>query len=305
MAINFFGWHTVQTPFFTMSYFPESVRSRDILFLNFSVRQLFRNFVSMVDACILQRPDPLYNALPEFGPMYHISIPFMLLGIVDYTRRLFREKGIILKTKMLALWLFSLTGIWVGLVTFEVNVNRINIIFFPLIFLCSHGIVAAVKKIRSLKYVAAPAYILCFLLFMNVYFTSFAENVQVYFNVNFMEAVTKADGMGEYDKLYITANADWQSNWRMTEILTQYACQIDAAYYQEKTLITGGRKLLPYSQRYHFVDVNHIQDVDLEGLYVMHESDLEKLPFPYEIIAIEGRYVLLRALSAAAASGDV
>ena len=305
MAINFFGWHTVQTPFFTMSYFPESVRSRDILFLNFSVRQLIRNFMSMVDTCILQRQGPLYNALPDFGPMYYISIPFMLLGITDYIRRLTREKDIILKTKMHALWLFFLTGIWVGLVTFEVNVNRINIMFFPLIFLCSQGIMAAVQRIRSLKCVTAAAYILCFLLFMNAYFTSFAEKIQVYFNVNFIEVITKADRMEEYDRLYITANADWQSNWRMTEILTQYACRIDAAYYQEKTLITGGRKLLPYSQRYHFVDVNHIQDADLEGLYVMHESDLEKLPFPYEIIAIEGRYVLLRPLSSVVTSRDV
>lgn len=54
-----------------------------------------------------------------------------------------------------------------------------------------------------------------------------------------------------------------------------------------------------------FVDVNRIQVVDLEGLYVMHESDLEKLSFSYEVIAIEGRYVLLRALPSAVTFGDV
>lgn len=296
MAINFFGWHTVETPFFTMSYFPESIRSNDILFLDFSVRQLGRNFASMIKTCFLQFPDHLFNALPEFGPMYHISIPFMLLGIVDYAKRLCQEKDIVIKTRQLALWGFFVTGIWVGLVTYEVNVNRINIIFFPLIFLCSHGIVATVQRFRGLKYVTAAAYILCFVLFLNVYFTSFAEEIQVYFNTNFLEAIVEADRMDEFDKLYITANAEWQSNWQMTEILTHYACQIDAAYYQEKTLVTGDRELLPYSQRYHFVDVNYIQDADPEGLYVMHESDLEKLPFSYEVIAAEGRYVFLLPL---------
>lgn len=296
MAINFFGWHTVETPFFTMSYFPESIRSNDILFLNFSVRQLGRNFVSMVETCFLQRPDHLYNALPEFGPMYFISIPFMLLGIADYTRELFREKDIAQKTRRLTLWGFLATGIWVGLVTYEVNVNRINIIFFPLIFLCGHGIALAVRKFQKLKYVTAAAYGVCFVLFLNVYFTSFAEDIQVYFNVNFLDAIAKADRMEEYDKLYITANADWQSNWQMTEILTQYACQIDAAYYREKTHVTGGRELLPYSQRYHFVNVNYLRDVDLEGLYVLHSSELDKLPFPYEVVATEGRYVFLKGI---------
>lgn len=293
MAINFFGWPTVETPLFTMSYFPESVRSKDILFLNFSVSQLRQNFVSMVTTCFLQRPDHLYNALPEFGPMYHISIPFMVLGIVDYTGKLFRERNVVQKTRMLALWGFFMTGIWAGLVTYKVNINRINIIFFPLIILCGHGIVLAVQKFRSLKYVTIAVYGLCFILFLNVYFTSFARDIQVYFNVNFLEAIAKADQMEEYDKLYITANADWQSNWQMTEILTQYACKIDAAYYQERTTVTGGRELLPYSERYHFVDVNYIQEVDPEGLYVMHETDLEKLPFPYRIIWTEGHYLFL------------
>lgn len=32
---------------------------------------------------------------------------------------------------MLALWGFLITGIWVGLITYEVNINRVNIIFYP------------------------------------------------------------------------------------------------------------------------------------------------------------------------------
>lgn len=295
MAINFFGWSTVETPFFTMSRFPESIRSNDILFLNFSVRQLINNFAAMVKTCFLQTPDHLFNALPEFGPMYHISIPFMLWGIADYTVSLFREKDIAVKTRRLALWGFLIMGVWAGLMTYEVNVNRLNIIFFPLIFLCGHGIVLAVRKFRALKVVTAAAYGVCFLLFLNVYFTSFARDIQVYFNVNFLEAIREADRMEEFDKLYITANADWQTNWQMTEILTQYACRIDAAYYQEKTLVTGGRKLLPYSQRYHFVDVNYLQSMDPEGLYVMHVSELDQIPFSYEIINTQGNYVFLKS----------
>lgn len=294
MAINFFGWPTIETPFFTLSYFPESFRSNDILFLNFSVNQLIKNFMAMVNTAFLQKPGAVYNALPDFGPMYFLSVPFILLGLGTFIRELAREQSMERKTRLMALWFFFLMGIWVGLVTYEVNVNRINIIFFSLIFLCGRGIVWTVKKFRGLRYVTVAAYALCFELFLISYFTDFTDRVQTYFNVSFLNAVKTADELEGYDRLYITSNADWQTNPRMTEILTQYACRIDAKYYQEKTLVTGGRQLLPYSERYHFVDMTRLLQTDSSGLYLVHVTELGELPFLYEIIESEGNYVLLR-----------
>lgn len=297
IAINFFGWSTIETPFFTMSYFPESIRSNDILFLNFSVNQLFKNFTAMVGTCFLQKSGAIYNAIPDFGPMYLITIPFLLCGIVDYGVKLFREKDVTARTQRMALWCWLLMGIWVGLTTREVNVNRINIFFFPLIIMSAHGITVLTGKFKSLLYVSAGAYSLCFVLFLSAYFTTFSRQVQTYFNVNFLSAVERADQMEEYDRLYITANVDWQQNWQMAEILTQYACRIDAAYYQEKSLVTGGRWLLPYSERYHYVYVSRLNQVDPAGLYLIHISELEDLPFIYEVIETDGHYVLLRPSS--------
>lgn len=297
MMINLFGWSTVETPFFTLSYFPESVRSNDILFLNFSVNQLIKNFMAMVNTCFLQKPGALYNAIPDFGPMYVITLPFLLWGIIDYTGKLFLEKDMPDRAGKMALWCWLMMGIWVGLTTYEVNVNRINIIFFPLIFFCGHGIAVLAGKFRSLRYVTAGAYCFCFALFLSAYFSFFAQGVQTYFNVNFLNMVEKADRMEKYDRLYITANVDWQYNWQMAEILTQYACRIDAAYYQEKTLFTGSRELLPYSERYHFVDVSRLDTIDPSGLYMVHVTETGKLPFSYEVIEAEDNYVLLRPSS--------
>ena len=69
MAINLFHWDTIETPFFTMSHFPESIRGNDILFLNFSFAQLGRNIWAMIKCSFLQLPDHLFNALPAFGPL--------------------------------------------------------------------------------------------------------------------------------------------------------------------------------------------------------------------------------------------
>lgn len=311
MAINLFHWETIETPLFTMSRFPESTRGNDILFLNFSAAQLGRNVWAMIRSCFLQLPDNLFNTLPAFGPLYHISIPFMAVGIGNFTRGMFREKDVERQTRMLALWGFLITGVWVGLITYEVNVNRINIIFYPLIFLCGYGLQVTElyfsgrfrgKFFFGRSYpqgaffrAAAAAYGICFALFLGTYFTSFREEIRTYFNVNFLEAVKEADSMEEYDRLYITGNMDWQYNLSMAEILTQYACRIDALYFQEITDVTGGRELLPYSERYRFVDVNYLKEADAEGLYLFHVSELDRLPFPVEVIRELDRYVLAAA----------
>lgn len=297
MAINLFHWDTIETPLFTMSYFPESVRGNDILFLNFSLAQLGRNIWATVKTCFLQLPDNLFNTLPAFGPLYHISIPFMAVGAVGFTLGLFREKEIKRQTRMLALWGFLMTGVWVGLITAEVNVNRINIIFYPLIILSGYGLRLTGEYFLRLKKklfcAAAAVYLVCFGLFLGTYFTSFKREIRTYFNVNFLEAVKAADSMEEYDRLYITGNMDWQYYLPMAEILTQYACEIDALYFQERTDITGGRELLPYSQRYHFIDVHYLQEADEEGLYLLHVSELDQFPFDAKVIREMDQYVFV------------
>lgn len=298
MAINLFGGSTIETPFFTMSRFPYSVRGNDILFLNFSVEQLGKNLWAMISHVFLQLPDLLFNALPAFGPLYHVSIPFILIGIVLFTKALFRERDIREQTRKLALWGFLVMGIWVGIITYEVNINRINIIFFPLIALCAIGIQRA-AGLRSGKPggLIAAAYGVCFVLFLAAYFTDYAEASQVYYNKSFLETVKKADSMEDYDRLYITGNLGWQFNQSAGEILTHYACGIDARYYQEKTNENGGRELLPYRERYHFIYPAQMDDrakeEAAEGLVMLHESELEYMNFEYEILAGEGQYVLL------------
>ncbi|MCM1541601.1 MAG: glycosyltransferase family 39 protein [Blautia sp.] len=309
MAINLFHWDTMETPLFTMSHFPETTRGNDILFLNFSFAQLGRNIWAAVRSCFLQLPDHLFNTLPAFGPLYHISIPFMAAGIAGFTRDLFWEKEIGKKTRMLALWGFLVTGVWVGLITFEVNVNRINLIFYPLIFMCGYGLRMAgrfwgrhfpgknpsggERSGNGFRMAAAVAYALCFALFLGVYFTSFRKEIKTYFNVNFLEAVEQADEMEGYERLYITGNMDWQYNLSMAEILTQYACGIDALYFQGITDVTGGRELLPYSERYHYINVAYLTEADAEGLYLFHVSELDRVPFDTEVIRELGQYALV------------
>lgn len=293
LLINALGLHTIETPFFTMGYFPESIRSGDILLLNFSFAQLWKNIVSMISAVFLQLPDLIFNAIPAFGPLYHISIPFVFLGTGVFTRDLFRERDLLKKTRMLGIWGALLMGIWIGLVTFEVNINRINVIFFPLIFLCCYGIRFAVSRVKKLKPVIAAVYAVCAAAFFSVYFTWFAQESRYYYYGDFLAAVQEADAMEEYDHLYITGELGVQFNQTSAEVLTQFVCKIDSAYYRGETDVTGGRRLAPYQERYHFVDLSYPLEADPEGLYVLHESELSQIPFAYSVEGEQGSYVIV------------
>lgn len=302
LAINYYQKSTIVTPFFTMSYFPDSLRSEDILLLNFSLGQFGRNAWALISKVFLQLPDIPFNSIPAFGPLYHISVPFILLGIVMFTAKLFREKNTEMQTKWLALWGFLITGIWVGLITFEVNINRVNIIFYPLILLGAYGISLVIRKWRKSTPVILAAYSMVSVLFLSTYFTSYAEEGAVYYNRDFISAVAKADRMEEYDRLYITGNFGWQFSQAAAEILTQYACKIDALYFQEKSNVTGGRELLPYYERYHYIYPEKSDDTFAEyvrgGLVLVHEEELQYLNFPYEILDREGTYLLITEVSA-------
>lgn len=314
MVLNMFHLETIQTPFFTIPYFPDSIRSNDILFLNFSFYQLGRNALCMLKQAFLQCPDHIFNTLPAFGAMYHISTPFLFLGIWQFAVRFLNLKkknehpikelfctrnASRQQTLDLALLGFLIMGIWAGLITYEVNVNRINIIFYPFMFFTIYGIQCTIhwfvtsavprfkKRIntavlcRTLTAVFLTVYAGSAACFFVQYFTTFPQQIRTMFNVDFLSIIKEADASESYDTLYVSSNMGWQTNARMAEILTQYSCQIDALYYQERTTETNGRTLLPYSERYHFVDLEKETDLDTNALYIIHQSDLDTIKAAY------------------------
>ena len=291
MALNLLKFPTLETPFFTMPFFPDTIRGNDILFMNFSFSQLFENIWFMISSAFLQFPDHIFNSLPAFGPLYHISTPFIFIGTFAMIKRLVAHKGTKQFSLDLALLGFLLTGILAGMLTYRVNINRINIIFYPLIILCGYGFyyIYTFIKSTSLKKIYLTTipitYILYFTGFIYSYHTDFKEEITTYFNVDFLEIMEDADSIDDIDTLIITPNMGWQTNTKMAEILTQYACNIDAKYFQGKTNVHKSKPLLAYTQRYYFVghDFNYPLIKD-NSLYILHTSELDDFPYDYQIL---------------------
>lgn len=297
MFINMFKLPSIETPLFTIPYFPESMRSNDILFLNFSWHQLGRNALSMWKQAFLQKQDYIYNALPQFGPLYRFSTPFLLLGIISFFIHTFAEKDSRKKTLRMSLCSFFVMGIWTGLMTFEVNINRINIIFYSLIFLTVYGFYCLGRTLTrcaaGVYGVVVMIYMILAAAFLNHYFTTIGSSLHTMFNVDFLCIMKDADQMEEYDTLYVTSHMGWQMNYRMSEILAHYACRIDSRYYQGLTNETGDRELLSYNERYHFTDIAWLQSFDTEALYVLHKSDLQYIKSEYDIVTEEGEFLAI------------
>lgn len=238
MAINFFRWDTIETPLFTLPYFPDSVRAGDILFFSSDIfHQLSENIKSLFRVTVFQGKDLAWNDVQNFGTMYLFSMPFAAAGFCGLFRE-FRKK---IGTALLVIFLG--TGIWCGLTTNNVNVNRLNIIYYPIMILAGMGIYEVLRWISlpNLKYAMAAVYAAMFLLFVREYFTNYAREMEIQFRKSFGEAVSSLKE-SDAEKIYITMGAG-----RSTEILTLFWSDMDAEYFQGKTVPEGR---LSYQERY-------------------------------------------------------
>ena len=280
MMVNFFQWETINTPFFTIAYFPYSQRSSDILFFSGNIGvQLGQNVQSLLNTTFRQRKDLPWNDVYHFGTMYLFSMPFVILGIVDFFKNHRKKTGAVLA------FVYLCTGIWAGLTTNGVNVNRINIVYYPIIIMGGLGIGYCAKQIKYAKWGMVLVYALAFVMFANTYFTKTADDLSGHFFGNFSEAVTYVKDAPE-DKVYITADSQYTGASNVSEILTLFFHETDAEYYQGKKEIPGW---FPFWQRYKFSSIGNLTiDHSENAVYVVRDYDLAYFPTDmYEIVPFE------------------
>lgn len=272
MAINTFQWDTIETPFFTMAYFPYSIRSSSILFFSDHIAQrILSNLKSMLMITVVQSEDLLWNNIPEYGTMYLFSMPFALAGLAGVLKEHRKECGAIL------LLFFLLTGIWCGIATNGVNINRLNIIYYPILMLAGFGIYEVICwcGIPRMEVCLAAAYLIAFCLFSRVYFTSYAEKISVCFEKDFCDAVASLKD-SDAEKFYITSENAGREAEALNEIRTMFWHETDAEYFQGKACPEG---VLPYHERYVFTRMADLDiDPQEDAAYVLPNTELEYFP---------------------------
>lgn len=283
MMINFFKWDTIETPLFTLPYFPDSVRSNDILFFSENVgSQLIENFKSLMNVTLLQVKDLPWNDIEGFGTMYLFSMPFVILGIIFLFVKFRKNPG------AMFIFFFLLTGVLCGLLTNGVNVNRINIIYYPIIIMAGIGIYEGITLFKISKPCVAAVYLVAFALLANIYFTTYATEIRWYFHGDFGDALdaVQEDGI---DKYYIT---NYYNSADLTQILILFHHCIDSRYFQGVTEEGG----LPFTQKYTIINTEEMPDgTDENAAYVVNSSEIAYFDTElYEVQQFGDYYTLKR-----------
>ncbi|MCD8181618.1 MAG: glycosyltransferase family 39 protein [Firmicutes bacterium] len=269
MAVNFFKWDTIELPFVTIQYFKDSVRSSDILFFsNEPLKQLLSNFKCLMNTTVLQKKDLPWNDIEGFGTMFLCSMPFMIAGAVEiFAERRESDKSLV----VFAL----LAGVLAGLFTNNVNVNRVNLVYYGVMMFIAAGIYFVIKEIKYAEWVNLGIYAVLGAMLVSTYFGSYADSMNNYFHAGFGEAVEAAEDSGA-EKIYIAIEAEGDGYVRMREILTMFYDKTDAEYFQGKKNENNGEELLPYNERFSYVLIDDsltAETKDEDAAYVIASSD--------------------------------
>lgn len=145
----------------TIQYFSANSRTGDMLFFSQNIGHTFINNLKCLVLTFLVQYDGLeWNGTRIFGTVYHISLIFFFIGIIYLMRhKEDRNDG----TFLWGIWL--ILSIILGLIINEVNINRLNIIWFPTLFFSVYGIYVVCKNRKILKYGLSIIYITLFVSF--------------------------------------------------------------------------------------------------------------------------------------------
>jgi hypothetical protein len=189
VAINRFGWESVQTPFFSIPRLTGPARYETVsaIFAANFVPVVLNDAKAALKLLLTQDDGQIWNAIPGYGFMYMFSLPFVVIGVATSAVAVWKAKryepaGFVL------LWLL-VSG---ALALLErVNINRINIVYLPLTYYLAVGILY-VGRLRVVLGAIVACYAVAFALFAHTYFGLFPQEAGGAFYVSLREAIEKA-----------------------------------------------------------------------------------------------------------------
>lgn len=299
MLINMNGWDSIETPFFTIPYFPQSRRSGDILFLNFSWQALGENLLNMLYVLLGRSRDRSFTSIIiKFDNLYPFTTIFFLIGLVTAVGRLIKEKETEKKIPYVTVLVWLLMGIWAGIATIgNVVTRRINILFYPMMVISGIGIWQCIHKRKLLVIPIAGIYAVSAASFILTYFGPYEDITRDYFCEPYLNALNYAETC-ECDYYSIFPDPQGTGISEVGRILTLFAHEIDAEYFQGVTDVQNGKKLLPYQERYRFETVTEEilqQDEGKNVVYVVGSGDIDLFSGEeYEIHSFYDSYYVVK-----------
>ena len=171
--INLFDLPTINIGEITIQNFKYAIRTNDMLiFSKNKIDTLFNNIATLIKILISQSDTLIWNALPMYGTIYIISLPIILIGIIELGYKLFyRKQEINNQFGIVIILTWLLIGLICGIIINDININRINIIWYVFIIINGIGIYTVITKFKNKKILA-----ILFLILYIINFAGFAIN---------------------------------------------------------------------------------------------------------------------------------
>ena len=257
-VLNFFKIDTdIHIGPITIQYFENNTRTSDMLFFSSDFMNTLKNNIIATLKTVFVGYDSLeWNATPIFGTIYHISIIFFIIGSFAFIRKkLMQDENT--KTGITIIWIWLILSLILGLIIKEVNINRLNVVWYPIIFFTILGISSLLAyNNKKLLYGVCTVYGVLFISF-SIYFYGYYTNkidVSGCFSRRYIDAVHFASKVGTKDNNNNIFYFD-EKNDGALEVYTKVQAKIDNADIKK---ISDREEL--------------IKQIDLNSIIIIHKD---------------------------------
>ncbi|MCI9178053.1 MAG: glycosyltransferase family 39 protein [Clostridia bacterium] len=272
VLINTFHLPQLNLPFMTIPRLSSNRYEEltSIFSMNF-LTQSISNFVNSLYVLLLQYDNLPWNALKFFGTIYPISTIFLFLGIlICFSKQ-------VKKIEINYYYIFNLYFIICLLLMFicEPNINRLNIIFIPIIYYCIIGIYFLLKHKQKLISIALIAiYSISFILMLPNYFSQ-DWNSYFTFEGNLEEVFNYTNHL-ENKKIYITNKI--KEPYMYVLFYTKYSSQDFYQSVEYDNPHTGFRQVTHFGN-YYFTNISNISVENQSCIYIIKKEDFNNYSF--------------------------
>lgn len=279
-VIQLFNLPTIHIGKVTIQNFEYATRKNDmLLFSENKITMLINNINYLTDILLYQSDELVWNAFPSFGTIYLVSLPIVIWGIISICYQFFSNKteerynrfGIVL----ILFWL--LIGIIGGLLINDINVNRINIIWYVLLILNGIGIYEIIRVLSHKKILIVlffVIYLMNFIGFIYYFHTRGTKEIENSYTWSrgLVGAIEYANRIEKWDEIILSTNS---SNSDKKDVFIRYGTQGRQEEIKKKEFLKYYQKNQVLSRNFSTneknYDIEEIKEDEIltEKIYIM------------------------------------
>ena len=281
MIINAFGLESVRIGPFTLPYFEESLRSREMVFMQENPYPiLLSNLYEYLKTCLLQTGGAEHSMIAWTHTLYVFMPPALVCGVawLWHDRRALARQGEERPLRdgafLVLLWLAA--TVVNGLIVASV-INRNNAVYYPALLCCAYALYRMGKRLRTGLLAAVTMLCVSFAGLCVTYFTDEAYQARVgeQFNDGLQQALADTWSW-DCDRYYITITGAADREKVMTGQV-MFAHRIDAAQRSEEEELNGpdgAPNGWYYTERYVYQDFTDFEPDPMEcATYIVRQEE--------------------------------